>query len=372
MNSDKRLHIISFDNPWPPDYGGAIDVFHRIRILSENGVRIVLHAFVYGRRPAEELNSYCEKIYWYKRKRWVNPFSVTPYIVITRQHPELLKNLMEDSAPVLFEGLHTCSLLGHKLLQDRVRIVRMHNIEHRYYHYLACNDPNLIRKAWFEAESVRLKRFEKILSNASAIIAISENDRRELAERFPRTVMIGPFHGNESVSAVTGKGSYALYHGKLSVAENYRAAAYLAGRVFSHTDYPLVIAGSQPPGRLKRLVRKSKNIELLQNPTPKELDNLIREAHINILPAFQPTGAKLKLINALFRGRYIIVNRWMVTGSGYEGLCSIADSDSEMINLINSLRSLPFGIEQMNERKKGLTQPSSSMKDINKLLDLIT
>ena len=26
----KPLHIISFDNPFPPDFGGAIDVFYKV------------------------------------------------------------------------------------------------------------------------------------------------------------------------------------------------------------------------------------------------------------------------------------------------------------------------------------------------------
>lgn len=371
MNSDKMLHIISFDNPWPPDYGGVIDVFNRIRMLSESGVRIVLHAFTYGRGPSEELNRYCEQVFYYNRRRWVNPFSQTPYIVSTRRNPDLLQNILADNAPIMFEGLHTCSLLGHRRLQGRTMIVRMHNVEHSYYYFTARNETRLWLKAWFTAESIRLRRYEKILRNATAILAISENDRIDLADRYPNTLLLGPFHGNDKVESRTGTGTYALYHGKLSVAENNRAVMFLASDVFSGTDYPLVIAGSNPRPELRKTVRKSKNIRIIENPSTEELDNLIRDAHINVLPAFQPTGLKLKLINSLCKGRFLVTNSTMVSGTGYESLCHITDDADSLATIIESLREVPFTEAMIEERKLLLSSGHSGQTEIDHLLQII-
>ena len=41
---DQHLHIISFDIPWPPNYGGVIDVFYKIKTLSEAGVTFIFIA----------------------------------------------------------------------------------------------------------------------------------------------------------------------------------------------------------------------------------------------------------------------------------------------------------------------------------------
>ena len=30
---DKEVHIVSFDVPYPPNYGGVIDVFYKIKTL---------------------------------------------------------------------------------------------------------------------------------------------------------------------------------------------------------------------------------------------------------------------------------------------------------------------------------------------------
>ena len=44
---DKHLHIISFDIPYPPNYGGVIDVYYKIRTLHKLGIKIHLHCFEY-------------------------------------------------------------------------------------------------------------------------------------------------------------------------------------------------------------------------------------------------------------------------------------------------------------------------------------
>ena len=61
--SSLKLHIVSFDNPYPPNYGGVIDVFYKLKHLHASGVKIYLHAFEYGRKPAKELNQFCEKVF---------------------------------------------------------------------------------------------------------------------------------------------------------------------------------------------------------------------------------------------------------------------------------------------------------------------
>ena len=59
--SEQHLHIVSFDVPWPANYGGVIDVFHRARTLTEMGVKVHLHCFEYGRGEQETLN-FCHEV----------------------------------------------------------------------------------------------------------------------------------------------------------------------------------------------------------------------------------------------------------------------------------------------------------------------
>ena len=36
-DQNKKIHIVSFDIPYPPNYGGIIDVFYKIKTLFELG-----------------------------------------------------------------------------------------------------------------------------------------------------------------------------------------------------------------------------------------------------------------------------------------------------------------------------------------------
>ena len=53
---NKHLHIVSFDVPYPPDYGGAIDVYYKLKALHEEGIKIYLHCFEYGRGESAASN----------------------------------------------------------------------------------------------------------------------------------------------------------------------------------------------------------------------------------------------------------------------------------------------------------------------------
>src|ERR1035437_1556490 len=105
----KHLHIISFDVPYPTNYGGVIDVFYKIKALHEQGIKIHLHCFEYGRAEALCLENICEKVYYYKRKmNKTQLFHSIPFVAITRCSEKLMENLLRDEHPILFEGLHCC------------------------------------------------------------------------------------------------------------------------------------------------------------------------------------------------------------------------------------------------------------------------
>ena len=125
-----HLHIISFDIPYPANYGGAIDVFHKIRCLHAQGIKVILHCFEYGDRTSSpELEKLCEKVYYYQRDTsFINQLSLLPFNVKSRINAELKQNLLKDNYPVLFEVLHTCYLLNDTDLKNRKKLFRHSNI----------------------------------------------------------------------------------------------------------------------------------------------------------------------------------------------------------------------------------------------------
>ncbi len=350
---DKHLHIIAFDIPVPINYGGAIDIFYKIKYLHQAGVKIHLYCFEYDRKPSELLNSLCEEVHYFKRNiSKTKLFNRKPYIVTTRDSKELLSLLLHDDYPILFEGLHTTSFLNDKRIRNRRKIVRTHNIEHDYYYNLAQVEKNLFKRYYFLNEAGKLARYEKVLDYAQGIAAISKNDTAYFSKKYKKAQTISAFHPNEVVSSKPGRGSYALYHGSMDVGENNQAAMFLVEQVFNDSEIPLIIAGNKPSKELKNAIAGRANIQLKTNINSDDIYELIADAHVNILPTFQSTGIKLKLLAALFRGRYCLVNTPMIDKTGLESICICRDTAESMKQELKSLFEKDFDLNEISKRNE--------------------
>ncbi len=356
-NKEKYLNIVSFDVPYPADYGGVIDIFYKIKSLSELGIKIVLHCFQYGRNETKELEKYCSKIYYYKRNKYVNPFiGEIPYIIKTRNNIDLLEKLNLNQYPILFEGLHSTYYLNNNTLGNRFKMVRIHNIEHDYYKQLEIIETNFFKKYFFRNEADLLKKYEKKLKKANLLLAISKQDFNYYKKRNFNVELISAFHNSNLINSKTGKGKFILYHGNLSVGENNFSALYLVNKIFSQINIPVIIAGKNPSKELIKECEKYNHIKLEADWTNEQINEAIIDAHINVLYTFQSTGIKLKLLNSLFSGRFCIVNSPMVLKTGLESLCHITDIDQLCIKTIKDLWKQDFTLNNIAERKEILTK----------------
>jgi glycosyltransferase involved in cell wall biosynthesis len=374
MSNEKILHIISHDVPWPPDYGGVVDLFYKLKSLHAEGVKIKLHCFDYGRGHQDELNKYCTEVNYYERRTgWEGISLYSPYIVYSRANPLLLQNLLKDDDPVLMEGIH-CTAFARQLLGRNRRVfLRLHNVESLYYSQLAKTERNLFRKLFFMNESVFLEKYEKRLPQNLFIIAVSSNDAAYYREEFEKEMVefLPLFIPYSDVGCPEGKGDYCLYHGNLSVAENEKAAVWLLEKVFSLINIPFVIAGKNPSGRLLKKVKKHKKSRIVINPTGRELDELINKAHIHVLPSFNTTGIKLKLINALYNGRHCVVNDAAVQGSDLEAACHLGANATAFASIISQLYQQPFAEEEIVLRKKILPAIFNNRENARRLMQWI-
>lgn len=365
------MHVIAFDVPWPADYGGVIDVYHKLRWLANQGVKIHLHCFEYGRPPAPELNALCHEVKYYHRHTGKSHLlSRVPFIVSTRTSNQLLENLQKDDYPILFEGLHSCAYLDHPSLKKRHKVVRTHNIEHHYYEALAKAESNLFKRFYFTAEAAKLEKFEGQLRHAQAIAAISAPDVAHLSKMHKAVAQVSAFHPNDTVTANVGLGGFCLYHGSLEVAENNLAAIYLVEKVFAGLKIPLVIAGNKPSDELRAAARPHANITLREKVTTAQIHQLIAEAQINILPTFQATGIKLKLLAALHMGRHCLVNGTMVEGTGLEPFCRVENSDKRLRAAVQELFNIPFTQADIDKRQKLVSGPFANATNTQRLLSL--
>jgi len=133
-----------------------------------------------------------------------------------------------------------------------------------------------------------------------------------------------------------------------------------------------MIAGNKPSKELRAAVKKFKHIELKDNLNTDDFSRLVADAQINILPTFQATGIKLKLLLALHQGRHLLVNTPMVENTGIEKLCHIADSPAEMKKMIKKLSALEVSAATLELRKKVLVENGfSNNHNAKKLIEFV-
>ena len=94
------------------------------------------------------------------------------------------------------------------------------------------------------------------------------------------------------------------------------------------------------------------NIRLVSDPSMEALEELITEAHINVLPSMNNTGVKLKLLHALFTGRFCITNQQGIEGSGISNGVEIANSPQAFRKKVEELMTKTFQHSDIEERSE--------------------
>jgi hypothetical protein len=366
----QQLHIVSFDIPYPPDYGGSIDVFYKLKALHERGIEITLHCFQYGGKEQQPgLLEICKEVFYYQRNTgWKGIHPTLPYIVYSRINDQLLERLV-TATHILFEGLHTCYYLNHPLLAQTFKMVRCHNVEHEYYEQLAVQSP-YPKKIYHRIESKHLKNYESVLENAQVLFAISEMDFKYFKQQFPnnKVIHLPAFHGNVWNDNNVPTKSYALYHGSLQIPENEHAALFLVEQVFARINYPLIVAGSNPGRRLIQAMDALDHVTLVANPTGKQLEHLITQAHVHLMYATQQTGLKLKLLKSLFTTAHVIANKKMATDIQLINCLTIADSPKDWVQKIKAL-STSKPLKSLIEKRSEIMENYQDHVIINRLLE---
>jgi hypothetical protein len=358
--ASQYLHIVAFNIPFPPDYGGVIDVYYKLKALSQAGVRIILHCYEYGRLHSKELEDLCFKVYYYPRKSGFKYLLRSdPYIVGTRNSKSMPEHLLGDSFPVLFEGLHSTAALRKCVQAKKQTLVRAHNIEHQYYRALAGSERNLFTNLFLRTEAKRLERYETLLHHADHILGIAKHETAYFGEKYGNALFVPAFHRFDEVISREGSGNYILFHGNLGISENSKVFLSLAKKALSGVPYQIVVAGKNPSLRFQKRLSAYSNIRVVANPGDAELDELIGNAHINLLLTYQSTGIKLKLLHALFAGKHCLVNHVMVHGTGLSSLCSVLESADSLEVHLHELMKRPFTSAEVQERKKALKEFSN-------------
>ncbi len=344
------LHIISFAVPYPPDYGGAIDVWNRVKALKRAGIRIYLHCFVYGPfKQHDEIKEETFEVSYYPRLSWQAIMSPgQPYIVSSRRNPLLLSRLLQDQLPILFEGIHTTGFVND--LKNRKRLLRAHNIEHKYYNELA-SDSQRFQYLFFQRESLALHRYEcNQAGSFDTVFSISPEDQAWYQSREANTVMLPVFHGLNKVTSLEGRGEYLLYQGDLSIESNQQALTDLLKTLKAYPAYNMVVAGRSGERVFEEKLTKYPKLTREVNVTESRMAELVQNAQVIIVHSRHSSGMKVKLFPALYNGRFVIANENSLTRTPIDGALHQYRNPEEMVALIQSVWLKDFTAADVQDR----------------------
>lgn len=369
--NEKHLHIISFDNPFPPSYGGVIDVFYKIKALHQLGIKIYLHCFYLERNQvSEELNAITEKVFLYPKNR--NPFflfSSIPMSVISRFDKKLIENITRIDAPIFIEGLQSSMIMNRFDLKNHKIILRLHNIESNFYAGMSQNETSILKKILYRVEAYKYKNYQEIINQFQHVFGLSHYECEFLATKTKDWSYLPVFHGNEINNQLSEFGDFALYHGDLRLADNKKAAAFCISLFKKINHFKLIIASSNGKEFVTNLIGESSNIEFVELESHQHLESLLNKAHLNLLMSFQKSGTKLKIINALHRSRFCLINENMVDDQRILKLCELATTEEQFIDAINQLKSKPYLDNEI--RKNILNQVYNDADNAKKIANVI-
>lgn len=375
MQSDNLLHLVAFDIPFPANYGGAIDVFYKVKNLSEHGMKIILHCPQYGERTsAKELEMLCEKVFYYPRLTGLKGLQWgLPYMVSSRRDKQLLENLQKIDAPIFFDGVSTSYYLAHHSLQNRLKILRPQNLEQDFYRLMAKREASWLKKIYYRLESRLLKKYEAELHTADAFFTVARHDYYFFKKHYPEAYhqYLPSFQPYNEVVSKLGEGDFCLYHGNMTLAENKEAVMYLLREVMPLVNVPFIISGRHPDKEIIHEASKLTHCKIIANPDNETMAELISNAQIHLLPTFVNTGLKLKLLQSAFSGRHIVANKDMVYGTGLEKCCHIANTAHEFAQQINTLFSQPFEISDIENRKDILANNYDNSKNAEAIISFL-
>lgn len=362
------LHIIAFSVPYPAHYGGAIDVWNRIRALHQSGVKIMLHCFVYGPfKPHDAIKEVVEEVHYYPRITWPALLAPgLPYIVSSRRSPQLLTRLNTNKAPILFEGIHSTGYVDD--LKGRKLFLRSHNIEHKYYSELARNSSRF-QYLFFQREALALERYEW---NKAAIFdhvyAISIPDAEWYREKGGNSTFVPAFHGFEKNTIKEGRGKHLLYQGDLSIEINQKSILELLKILPADMPYPIVIAGRAGESSFEDKLLRFPNIQREVDISDEKMSELIHDAQVTIIHSRNSSGMKVKIFPALYQARYIVANENSLTHTNLDKALHLYSSLEELVPLLRKLWPLEFSSSQIEERATILSEHPSDQEKANEII----
>lgn len=354
-----KIAVLSFSNPFVDKQdGGKIDIKSRIKCIKKLNIEIDHYSLLKENEKSIKNITLVNKNYTDKINNKISYlFSLYPLSVKNRYSKKLHLKLLEGNYnSYLIENFNMISYIDKKPNEIKT-FLRVHNIESLSRFELFKSNPLSIRGILELFESLKYKILEKkSLKCVDKFLFISKNEKRYFEEKYPKYKekyeWIPPLAECNKLSFKDNKlENYILYYGDLTVSHNIIGIKRFLENVFKNLykerNIKLKIAGKINK-QDKEFLNKYDGVEILGY--VDDLDKCIADSKFIISPIYTGAGVKIKVIDAISKGKIVITTPKGIEGTGlqkditalsadsyeeYLNYCKEALDDNEKIKLVS-------------------------------------
>jgi glycosyltransferase involved in cell wall biosynthesis len=339
----KILHLMPY-SPVPPNFGGALRVYHILRLLARNHEITVL---TFGNaQNKKELESHfgdrvkdihvIEKPWTRKYKRIGQLYSLLSkhsFFYMMARH-SLMQNKLDELCDnnkydiTLTEFSHTAS---YEMKTDAVKIMDAHNVEYEIFRRMWLNAHSPLRQFYYKNEYKKFYHEEMIaIRRHNSILVTSENDKNILDQEVPEVqkhvIPNGVDAGYFTPTNEKREPHSLVFTGAMSYIPNSDGMIHFLDTTFpliqkAIPDIKLYIVGNHPPKTL--INRASHNV--IVTGFVDDVRPFIDRSSAYIVPLRMGSGTRLKVLEAMAMRIPIVT-----TSMGCEGI-DVVDNESVLI-----------------------------------------
>ncbi len=318
-----KIAVVSGFIPTPPIFGGAIDVWERIKGLTSLGHEVdlvVTDKVNPTQKQIDEVNLHIRHFFFTRRENHLQQlFSNLPLQFLSRKGLAFI-DINQTYDLVILESEFCWPITLNKSISYKKIVVRVHNIESHYFKMLGKSSSSLKEKIYYKMETSKIKRLSaKVFDKADKLWFISKDDLATVALLNKSVFM--PFPINNDIVVPTEKAeNNVVFMGSLFMQNNTYGLDWYLKNIHSLLiaevpDYHFYIVGSlkEADKEIQEKYSHLPNVTFVVNAPC--LKQYYQKAKVFINPMFHGSGVKVKSVNALINGVPLVS-----TNVGAEGI----------------------------------------------------
>lgn len=258
---------------------------------------------------------------------------------------------------IAFIEFTRCGFVFSDLEEHTKKICNVHNVEADYFTH------NRAASSWLAGRNICSSE-RKTLNFSNILLVMHDEDRERLQELYnidgeAHQFILHPvcsFSPKQLLLPMRERDRVIFFAGSLDQPFNEMGLREFLKKswvTLDNTGYLLKVAGRNPSANLLRFLSKQKNVDVIAN--PPDMEKLLRNARVLILPDLTGTGMKLRVAEALSLGVPVVGTDKGLRGYENVSQCGYSvPTVSDMTEPIRNLMSDEIKLESLASSAAGV------------------